>query len=233
MKRKTKLSGVLRTAILVTMCGPVAAPLLPAASAAPAVEIQGFGASYGEWAARWWQWILSIPAAVNPNLDATGANCAQGQYDTVWFLGGAFGGTASRTCTVPVGKPIFFPLINTVIVAPKGSETLLDLRRQAKAFIDTVTSLTCQLDGAACAPNLLDHRATSPSFTVLAPNARDALLPPGSLQRPGNSDSLVADGYWILLPPLSPGSHTLNFGATTSSGFGVNITYHLTVPFPE
>src|SRR2546430_5217700 len=53
-----------------------------------------FGNSYGEWSARWWQWLLSIPNSTNPNLDTTGANCAVGQTGQVWFLAGTFGGPA-------------------------------------------------------------------------------------------------------------------------------------------
>ena len=48
------------------------------------------GVTYGEWTAKWWQWLLSIPGPVNPNLDTTGANCAQGQSGPVWFLAGRF-----------------------------------------------------------------------------------------------------------------------------------------------
>jgi hypothetical protein len=48
-----------------------------------------YGLSYGEWSARWWQWILSIPTQMNPNLDSTGAHCAEGQSGHVWFLPGA------------------------------------------------------------------------------------------------------------------------------------------------
>src|ERR1700736_2743901 len=59
-----------------------------------------YGLSYGGWSARWWQWLLPIPPALNPNLDTTGVNCAQGQAGPVWFLAGTFGGSATRTCTV-------------------------------------------------------------------------------------------------------------------------------------
>ena len=31
-------------------------------------SVNEFGNPYGEWTARWWQWLLSIPAATNPNL---------------------------------------------------------------------------------------------------------------------------------------------------------------------
>ena len=51
-----------------------------------------FANTYGEWSARWWQWLMSIPKATNPNLDATGAHCAEAQTGQVWFLAGLFGG---------------------------------------------------------------------------------------------------------------------------------------------
>ena len=40
----------------------------------------------------------------------------------------------------------------------------------------------------------------------------------------------VADGYWALLPPLSVGKHTIRFaGGFASSGFALDVTYHITV----
>jgi hypothetical protein len=30
-----------------------------------------FGASYGEWQARWFEWFIEIPAPVNPLFDET------------------------------------------------------------------------------------------------------------------------------------------------------------------
>ncbi len=46
-----------------------------------------FGNTYGEWSARWWQWILSVPADKNPNLDTTGAHCAEAQSGSGMVLG--------------------------------------------------------------------------------------------------------------------------------------------------
>src|SRR5215831_12652517 len=216
--------------VLLGLIGQTTGPLTSTADAAsPVVNIQTYGTTYSELSARWWQWLLSIPAAVNPNLDQVGTNCALGQYDDVWFLAGAFGGTFVRTCTVPAGKPIFFPLINTIAFKPSGSETLLDLRQLAATFIDSVTSLTCTLDKVdfCLNLNLQTFRVRSPSFTVIAP--AKGLLPPGHLSLPGNTDSLVSDGYWLLLSPLTSGSHTLRFTAMTSAGFSLDVTYNLSV----
>src|SRR6202043_2144227 len=71
--------------------------------------------------AEWWQWALSIPTSINPQLDTTGGNCMVGQRGSVWFLAGIFGGgSATRTCAVPEGTVLFFPVINTVnINTPK------------------------------------------------------------------------------------------------------------------
>ena len=227
MKSTLKCSLVAVFAILVGVVGQTASPLAATAGAAsPVVEVQGFGATYGEWSARWWQWALSIPAAVNPILDTTGANCAQGQVDDVWFLGGTFGGTVTRSCTVPPGKPIFFPLINNIAFKPFGYETLLDLRSLAASFVDTVTVLQATIDGKAV-QDLFKFRVRSSSFTVIAPPG--GLLPPGWTNVPGNTDPLVSDGYWLLLSPLPAGQHVIHFHAETSGGFVLDVTYNLTI----
>jgi hypothetical protein len=209
------------------MLGSLASPGVSNVQAATqSVELGPYyGASYGEWSARWWQWAFSIPAAVNPLLDPSGGNCGQRQYDDVWFLAGNFGGTTVRSCTIPFGKPIFFPVINQVAYLPKASETLMDLRQQNAASIDSVTSKSCTLDGVPV--NM--YRARSPSFSVLMPP--QGIFAPGRLSPPAQKDTLVADGYWVLLPALTPGKHTLKFQAGIP-GFSLNITYNLTVSQP-
>src|SRR5579884_1628590 len=74
-----------------------------------------YGRTYEQWSNAWWQWALSIPTNVNPLLDTTGANCQQGQSGKVWFLAGTLGGSpVVRKCTIPAGKAIFFPVLNTI-----------------------------------------------------------------------------------------------------------------------
>jgi hypothetical protein len=229
MDNKMKNRLMAASLMLLGVIGLIAGPLIPAASAAstssPVVQVQTFGATYGEFSARWWQWALSIPTSINPVLDTTGANCAQGQYDDVWFLAGTFGGAVTRNCSIPSGKPIFFPLINNVAFKPTGSETLLDLRSLAAGLIDTVTQLTCTIDGVAT--NLSQHRVRSPAFTVIAP--ANGLIPPGWLSLPAHADAIVSDGYWLLLSPLAMGSHVIHFQATTSNGFALDVTYELSI----
>src|SRR5215475_11351924 len=71
--------------------------------------------------AQWWQFALSIPTGVNPLTDTAGADCMVGQHDPIWFLAGIFpGGTATRTCAVPAGEWLFFPVINSVQINAPG-----------------------------------------------------------------------------------------------------------------
>src|SRR5829696_2611655 len=117
------------------------------------------GHSYGEWSAMWWQWALSAPTPVNPLIDPTGANCAEGQSGKVWFLAGtAGGGTATRSCTVPAGTMLFFPIVNTFF-AEEG--TVEEMRAAAAAFIDSVVAMSVTIDGRPV-ENPVAYRAFSP-----------------------------------------------------------------------
>src|SRR5215468_10575109 len=66
----------------------------------PPPQERPFGQTYGEWAAAWWLWALSQPAATNPILDPDGRFCANQQAGNVWFLAGATGGTPDNPTTV-------------------------------------------------------------------------------------------------------------------------------------
>ena len=100
------------------MLGPVSR--VYAQNANPGVippNAKAYSMTYGEWSAKWWQWALSLPVGQNPFFDQ-GGDCshgANGQVGPVWFLTGVINvsGMAERDCTVPVGKALLFPLINT------------------------------------------------------------------------------------------------------------------------
>jgi hypothetical protein len=190
-----------------------------------------YGNTYGEWSARWWQWVLSIPEATNPNLDPTGANCAEGQAGQVWFLAGTFGGPATRDCTVPAGRALFFPLLNTVFGAavgdcePTGLGPCIvnDLRAGAAGNVDNPKTLEASVDGVQL-KNLIDFRVQSPVFLLTLPEDAVFGLPSGTFT------PQVSDGYWLMLAPLSPGMHTIHFkGVSNSGGSEVEVTYNLTV----
>ena len=76
------------------------------------IESKPYGFSYSEWTAKWWQWALSIPKGHNPLIDS-GEHCAEGQSGPVSFLAGTTTNIhwAERSCIIPMGKAILFPII--------------------------------------------------------------------------------------------------------------------------
>jgi hypothetical protein len=106
-------------------------------------------------------------------------------------------------------------------------------RNCATFYGDHMNSLFCTIDGQAVA-NLSAFRFVSSQFEFTAP--RNWIFAPNGQPR-GGSGTAVADGYFLMIKPLSAGEHTLNCGGTLSFSaaeggpfdlvFG-NI-YHLTV----
>jgi hypothetical protein len=193
-----------------------------------------YGLSYSEWGARWWQWSYSIPLHVNTSAnDPTGAQCGINQNGPVWFLAGTIGGAATRSCTIPAGRAIFFPIVNAINDYPcpepppfepaPGQSLEAFLTEGAKGFIDPVTVLEVDLDGKSFG-DLFSYRATSKLFAFTG--AADLAAIDSCVT--GSPQLAVADGYWIMLRPLSPGSHTLHFKGSGPS-FSTEATYHLTI----
>ena len=198
------------------------------------------GLTYQVWSAKWWQWVISQPAATNPVLDTTGAQCKNGQPSgSVWFLAGTFGGAAERTCYVPSGKALFFPLYNSACLSgtfnsdgtftihyPEKTPKPVSVEQQcAAAGLGTVSNLQATLDGVSI-PNLDKYRVQSSIFRVTIPAGDITGLGPAT-------GKAASDGYWLMLTPLSTGTHNLHFAVTTTFPDGstnaVDVTYHLVV----
>ncbi len=202
------------------------------------------GLSYGQWSARWWQWVLSMPADANPLTDT--AACSAGQSGQVWFLGGTFTATppdpdvpevvigkAERECIVPSGTFLFFPILNAEASTAEGNgETADELRAVAEFLMDHAVDLEATIDGTPV--QALDrYRAQSPGFTY-------GPLPENNLfALPEGTTSLaVSDGFFLMLAPLPVGEHTIHFSGAAAFTeeedgfdffFGLDITYHITV----
>lgn len=220
----------------------------PAGAAGPEVG-QTAGKSYGEWAARWWQWLATIPAADSPQTAQGVVDCSVNQNGPVWFLAGAPSGTtAERSCTVPGSKPLFFPAFNAIFFnGPGESFSTTEKRGFLDGFLSDTEpgfltdfgfpgSRACEvfatIDGLPVTYFVPDARTQSPAFVLSTQEGR-AGLPAGIVD-----PEAVTDGFWVLLPPLSPGEHELHFGGRLCEIdnfqdhplFGpVDVTYHLTV----
>jgi hypothetical protein len=174
---------------------------------------------------------LSIPAADSPITDPTGAKCTQQQSGPIFYLAGTNGDPAlapvTRTCTVPGGKALFFPILNSLWGAavsdcdPTNPGVVCNIATLRKSAADSMDSVTLQavIDGKSL-KDLDQQRVQSPVLTITLPNN-----PPYTPN--------VSDGYWLLLPPLPAGKHTIYFkGVFTGGPFQgtvIEVTYKLTV----
>ena len=168
------------------------------------------------WSARWWMWAASFRGEESPVTDREGTRCSSGQEGETFFLAGAYGSDpVQRTCTVPRGKYLFFPLLTYIVLPDGGSRDCDQLKSEARSMVRNPTLLFAQVDGRAI-PALESRRAApAKCFNV---NARTH----------GPNVSSASDGYWLMLRPLPPGRHTLHFGGQVTS-LSQDITYSLIV----
>lgn len=218
------------TLIGLTLSAPVFAA--PATRVFPPGSLVPVPLTSGELSARWWRWNYETPNSRNPTLDLTGAKCGVGQSGPVFFLAGAPVTTpVTRTCTIPAGKILFFPLIaaecSNQEPSPFFGANEAQLRACAERLLDGAapSSLKLTIDGTPVT-NLVRFRARSPLFGFTVPEANQLGLPQGT------SALSISDGFWIVAQ-VSPGNHVIHFEATLTSGAGAgfsqNITYNLKV----
>lgn len=198
---------------------------------------QPFGASLAEWADRESQWIYGLPAAGNPLLDRTGAQCAVGQAGPVWFLPRIAGPrvfSGSRTCTIPFGKAIFLEIGAYVDpwpcpdpnFRPAAGQSLYDfLTADAKAFIDGVNRLDVSIDGRALT-NVLDYRFASEDIFTLTGDPTFATLDPCVT---GSPQPAIVDGFFMMFKPLDRGEHVIRVFGTDIRGANKTYVYYLTI----
>lgn len=213
-----------------------AASYAPAAKGASPTSEQNFGET-SDLAGKWWNWAMTGPPEENPLTDPDGRNCALGQRGTIWFLAGSFGGQlgepnpVTRSCTIPAGMRILVPIYVSVYWFPEDGATLRAIRAIANSSVadpGLQLVLDLRLDGKL----IIDpyaYRAQSPpggfSFRIPEGSATNVLFGfPAGLRKPA-----VADGYWVLLNQLEPGSHTIRIRASLSTGFSMDVRYELTV----
>jgi hypothetical protein len=177
-----------------------------------------YNMTYGEWTAKWIQWEYSMPEEDNPAVDDTGENCGNNQTGPVWFLAGTFGGAVTRQCTIPSDRAILVPIILGLCesATDPALDTEEELRSCAKADQDLVIGKEITVDGVNIG-NLDSYRFQSPLFNLTFPENNIAGVPPQTAKA-------VSDGFWILLEPLSPGSHEIHFKAALGDPTAVGIT---------
>ena len=243
-------SGTIEGAYVLAVTGATAGSIAPAPiSSAPA------GRTYGQWAAAFWQWVLGVPdnkypvqsgnQRVNPLKDMTGEHCTEHQIGDVWFLAGSWVGAVSRSCTIPAGKSLYFPLINNVYIGflsdPPEQRTEKWARDNADCTEPAVISVA--LDGTEVTNPLAyftgPSGSQSPTFNVQMPFGIAQGGPGNLLESLGYKIKQVPEwflspsaeqGYYLFFNPLPPGTHTLHWSASgCTAGSTQDVTYKLTV----
>jgi hypothetical protein len=236
---KSRFARLMQAFLILALVFTLAQPAT-AAQANPGIlppNSNPFGKSYAEWAAEWWKYALSLPAASSPLTDPTGANCGVGQSGPVFFLvGTADGSTVVRDqCEVPVGKAIFFPAINFICAVPEDGNTPSEIRDLCSWATDFIDLARVTVDGTET-DVFKDYRFPTPFFPFYGAvnNPFDqACGTPGTCYE-GFHTTGFSDGYWVMLPPLSAGKHTIQITGhfylpDFNWEFNLNVTYHLTV----
>ena len=167
------------------------------------------------------QWTFSLPAADNPIFEGNEGKIANGQPKHVWFLANA-APVVDRHFTVPAGTALYATILaaewdNQICVDPDTNYSIDELRSLAKSFVDSLTDIEVQVDGVPV-EGIAAYRSTSPVFA--STTAEQICV----ASRPVHTDPMVADGYALLLAPLSVGEHTIHISGVVV----VNTSYHLT-----
>jgi hypothetical protein len=217
------------------------------------------GKTYGEWAAKWWQWAFDTSFAQFQSGEIE-VDCSAGQKGSVWFLAGSISGEpASRTCRhkIPRGKVLFFPLINYGFWNPDASCspdtrfncTAAQKRENANGFFSdqipgnlggSLATYACQLsafvdDVPVQTVGYPIVRTQSPVFPLNYPD--------GTVLQADDPET-IDDGYYVAIPPLDRGKHIIKLmgglcgfdqspqgiaDGASPAVFSVNVTYHLSV----
>ncbi len=179
--------------------------------------------------------------------DETGASCGLRQTGGVWFLAGSFVDSVKhdRTCRIPQGKYIFFPIFNTLSFAPELSEQ----GDVCNKYASKVDRIRCDVNNDMVASGTdRDPNSRQPGPVILEAtiDAYRNQSPPGGFKffvrdgsiltealfslPPGPRFPAVADGYWIMLPPLPLGDHLIHIFAGNEDEEVVDVTWsvHIT-----
>lgn len=210
-----------------------------------------YGRTYSDWSAAWQQWAGSMPWTAHPLFDT--ADCSVGQSGPVWFLGGKFCPTNAepgecpgpqdaftRSCEdhVPAGKALYFPILNYACLDIEAANNncgdagpyIAEIRSEVGSIDLFAGGLEVTVDGKKITGNLKEiFHVQSIVYTSSLPED-NLLIGIGYENIPAGTYWGVDDGYYVMLKPLSPGDHTINFkGGFPAFDFYLDVTYELTV----
>jgi len=203
------------------------------------------GKTYGQWGDAYFKWLFELPGPDFPFADSTGAFCATGQSgeedggaaaNDPFFLACTNAGRVTRTCTIPAGRMIFLPLADWYGdnggIAVGGQLTDEQWQHELSAAAASVTAVALEIDGKCYGSTKSDfapYLTTWSQYSYAVPNTPSNFYATfDNSTFTGPVPSAFAGGYWILLAPLSAGSHTIHF-TSLRPAISEDVTYSLTV----
>ena len=189
-----------------------------------------FGLSYKELLAQWWQWGLSIPQSASPLMDATGENAFTGQRGKIWFLSGNNGGVDEREITIPADTPLFIPILTNLFFddGTYGPVSEAEVRAYLDDFAASATTLELSINHQPL-PRAAIYHVQSNVFTTAFPEHN---IFAGFDIPKGIYDISLADGYFVMLKPLSVGTHVIKMRGETAD-FSSYVEYYICVLPPS
>lgn len=174
------------------------------------------GGTQSDWSKEYWRWSKSYPKGKGPSDDPSGTLCASGQSQQIWFLTGSSDHKpVRRQCTIPAGRPIFFPVLASHAEAVSDAATCRTLQGMLNSHTLGTRKMQVLLDSRPLPEILPRWRQTTDCFTL----------------RKSDGEHLAAsDGYWLALKPLPLGKHTIKFsGEMERDGFSQDVYYDVLV----
>jgi hypothetical protein len=193
-----------------------------------------YGKSMQEWSNRWWNWMVGQPKSTNPTEDSDGTyanNCQT--YQNVFFLSGTTTnkGSVTRKCNVPDGKSVLLPVIcyeHSILEDGNinNANQLLTLATQDLSAYGR-DNVSAKINGDQYKIDNGIIRIKSPLFSLT--------LPKDNVWDSGNEGPTIAaaDGYWIFINDLDPGSYDISVRAqpskSSSDSLEIDTSYKMNV----
>lgn len=201
--------------------------------------VDWIGKTYANLAAEWWLYHSDLPPGINPSTLPPGPiDCKANQRGRVWFIPSPAGFQPLEfSCTIK-RRALFFPLISQILFNDPNFPPGLSLAEK-RQFLDFNEQFLCGrafLNGEQTSRAYPTVYIQSKAFTY--ESGADGMMDIfGYLPGEVLDTETVASGYFVLLPPLPHGEHTLRIvgglGCTLEDGepeiLIVDNTYHLTV----
>ncbi len=145
----------------------------------------------------------------------------------MFYLASATEGQITRSCEISDKQEVLIPILTafcysggTCLTEQVVNDTKQVEEETVKA-LDSASSIEATLDGNPL--NLEKARVTTAPFKVKATSDNPYGISEGKYE-------IVADGFFVLLKPLSEGTHILNFkGSLSQFNYNPEVTYNLTV----